>query len=313
MPKMSLIIPVYNVEKYLSKCLDSCIAQTLTDIEIICIEDCSTDNSLKILYEYEKKDSRIIIIRQEKNSGSSANRNLGLKKATGEYVWFIDSDDYIDINACQYFYTNCKTNNLDILRFCANVFFEEEDREVFIDSDYFPKWPLNKIIDMKTQQNYLPIDFGVSPCHYITKLSLIKKFSFEIGRFYEDTDFTPILFSNSNKLKCVNFCGYYRRITPGSITQTPYTTKKILDRLDITNRLNKYIRINKLNKKSYLYKFMHSHAIWTEHNILKPNINLLSKNESEYKEFVSIISKLKGINNISFKIKSKITQIFRKF
>ena len=98
MPKISVIIPVYNVEKYLPKCLDSLINQTLSDIEIICINDCSTDNSLEILEEYASKDERIKIIDLKENQGAAAARNKGLEIAKGEYLGFVDPDDYVDLN-----------------------------------------------------------------------------------------------------------------------------------------------------------------------------------------------------------------------
>ena len=96
MLKVSVIIPVYNVENYLAECLDSIINQTEKDIEIICVEDCSTDSSLEILREYEKKDDRIVILQNEVNSGLSVTRNNGLSVAKGEYVLFVDSDDFIE-------------------------------------------------------------------------------------------------------------------------------------------------------------------------------------------------------------------------
>ena len=97
MPKISVIVPVYNVEKYLARCLDSIINQTLADIEIICINDGSTDNSLEILNDYAKKDSRIKIIDQT-NAGLSCARNAGMQIAQGEYIGFVDSDDWIDLD-----------------------------------------------------------------------------------------------------------------------------------------------------------------------------------------------------------------------
>jgi glycosyltransferase involved in cell wall biosynthesis len=93
--KVSIIIPVYNTEKYIRKCLESAINQTLTDIEIICINDGSTDNSLSILYEYAAKDSRIRVFTKT-NEGVAKARNLGLRHARGEYIGFIDSDDFVD-------------------------------------------------------------------------------------------------------------------------------------------------------------------------------------------------------------------------
>ena len=113
MYKLSVIIPVYNVENYLRECLDSITSQTVKDIEIICIDDGSTDNSPKILKEYQKKDSRIKIITKE-NGGQASARNLGIKKAQGEYIAFIDSDDFIESEMLEKLYTKAKDNNLDI-------------------------------------------------------------------------------------------------------------------------------------------------------------------------------------------------------
>ena len=95
---LSVIIPVYNVEPYLEQCLDSVINQTYKNLEIICINDGSTDNSLKILEKYQKKDNRIKLINQ-KNKGLSEARNAGLDVAKGEYIAFVDSDDYLELNA----------------------------------------------------------------------------------------------------------------------------------------------------------------------------------------------------------------------
>ena len=112
-PKISVIIPVYNVEKYLRKCLDSVVNQTLKEIEIICLDDGSTDNSLEILKEYQAKDSRIIIIQQE-NKGAGAARNNGLNIASGDYIYFLDGDDYIDIDTLKLMYDKIITDNADI-------------------------------------------------------------------------------------------------------------------------------------------------------------------------------------------------------
>lgn len=120
-PKFSIIIPVYNVENYLSKCLDSIINQTLLDIEIICIDDGSMDNSFKILLEYAKIDSRISIIKKE-NGGLSSARNAGMNVAKGNYICFVDSDDYIAFDFCERLYTEILEHNPDIIVFGANIF-----------------------------------------------------------------------------------------------------------------------------------------------------------------------------------------------
>ena len=100
--KISIIIPVYNVENYLAECLNSVVNQTYRNIEIIIVNDGSTDNSFSIIQQYQLQDERIKIINQE-NQGLSAARNAGMKVASGEYLWFVDSDDYVAINACEEF------------------------------------------------------------------------------------------------------------------------------------------------------------------------------------------------------------------
>jgi glycosyltransferase involved in cell wall biosynthesis len=114
-PKVSVIIPIYNREKYLKKCLDSVINQTLNDIEIICIDDGSTDRSREILNGYGKVDSRIKIINQ-KNQGPGLARNIGLKIAKGEYIGFVDSDDWIDLNFYETLFTEAKKQDADLTR-----------------------------------------------------------------------------------------------------------------------------------------------------------------------------------------------------
>lgn len=125
-PKMSVIIPIYNQEKYLEKALLSCKNQTLSDVEIICINDGSTDNSLKILTDCAKKDKRIKIIDQQ-NQGTGCARNNGLKIAKGEYITFLDPDDYIETNAFEELYERAKSQNLDMLVFNFKKLNEQGD------------------------------------------------------------------------------------------------------------------------------------------------------------------------------------------
>lgn len=114
MPAVSVIVPVYNTGKYLSKCLDSLIAQTLSDIEIICINDCSTDNSLEILERYAAKDNRIKIINFTENKGVSVARNTGIDVAEGEYIGFVDSDDFVDLDFYEKIYKKAVETGADI-------------------------------------------------------------------------------------------------------------------------------------------------------------------------------------------------------
>ncbi|MBQ7287428.1 MAG: glycosyltransferase family 2 protein [Candidatus Gastranaerophilales bacterium] len=116
-PKISIIIPMYNVEKYLKQSLDSAINQTLKDIEIIIIDDCSTDNSLALAQDYAKNDKRIVVLSQEFNQGQGIARNKALDIASGEYIMFLDPDDWFEIDACEKAYNQISTNNNEIVFF----------------------------------------------------------------------------------------------------------------------------------------------------------------------------------------------------
>lgn len=115
MAKISVVVPVYNVEKYLKECIDSIINQTLEDIEIICVNDGSTDSSLEILNNYAKKDSRIIVINKS-NSGYGHTMNMGLNAASGEYIGIIESDDFADKNMFEDLYKLAKESDADIVK-----------------------------------------------------------------------------------------------------------------------------------------------------------------------------------------------------
>lgn len=125
MIKVSIIIPVYNVERYLEECLESALNQTLKDIEIICINDGSSDKSLEILNKYESRYDNITVMSNE-NKGQGYCRNKGLKVSRGEYIYFLDSDDYIESDAMEIAYNECKDNSLDILTFDANFFYDKD-------------------------------------------------------------------------------------------------------------------------------------------------------------------------------------------
>ena len=124
-PKVSVIIPVYNTEPYLRQCLDSVVNQTLRDIEIICVDDGSTDGSLSILKEYEQNDPRVTVISQP-NEGQSSARNNGMGRARGEYIDFLDSDDYLTPDALEKALRVAEENDLDAIVFGAEPFYESE-------------------------------------------------------------------------------------------------------------------------------------------------------------------------------------------
>lgn len=123
-PKISIIVPVYKVEKYIHKCIDSILNQTFKDFELILVDDGSPDNCGKICDEYAKKDSRVIVI-HKKNGGQATARNEGLEIARGEYIGFVDSDDYIEPDMYEFLYKMCVDNNCDIANCSSKIFFKD--------------------------------------------------------------------------------------------------------------------------------------------------------------------------------------------
>lgn len=237
MVKISIIVPVYNTEPYLGQCLDSIINQTLEDIEIICVNDGSTDNSLSVLEEYASKDNRIRIINQE-NKGQGFARNNGLKNVNGEYVLFVDSDDWIEINTCEVLYKKANELDLDMLFFCATRYFENEGKYEYDYWDYNYSslngkfW--NKIFTYKDVPNIFKV--AVSACLKLYNTDFLKKSDVHFpNNFFEDNYFFYSLFLKAEKLSIVENQFYNRRIRNGSITQLG--GRHFIDSITATNHI----------------------------------------------------------------------------
>lgn len=196
--KVSVIIPIYNSEKYLEEALKSIINQTLFDIEIICIDDGSTDKSRQILNYYATNDTRIVILSQE-NSGQGVARNEGIKIAKGKYIYFFDSDDILEENALELLYDEAEKDNLDVLYFNGRSFFENTELESDFKhyEKYYTRENMNfkKIVKGFELFNYLSSNgyFRVSPCLQLISKKLIieNKIDFDTTtRVHEDELFS---------------------------------------------------------------------------------------------------------------------------
>lgn len=173
--KVSVIIPVYNAEKYLRQCLDSVINQTLKEIEIICVDDGSTDNSLEILKEYEEKDERVQII-QQKNQFAGVARNNGLKVAAGDWVTFIDSDDFCELTALENLYKIAEENELDFIK-CSSKCFNEALQQ-YENSDWYTNKKAENLFNKVTCfDDYPDILYGIcdTPWSGLYKMSFVKE------------------------------------------------------------------------------------------------------------------------------------------
>lgn len=212
-PKVSIVVPVYKVEPWLRKCMESLTNQTLKDIEIICVDDGSPDNSGAILDEYAENDSRVKVIHQ-KNSGVQMARNAGLDAATGEYIAFVDSDDYVDIHTYETAYNYAKKDNVDILNFGFRKFQNGKDQNNskidFSDSEAISK--------EKYIQNY----FRYYVWDNIFKSDIIQKnkIRFVPGiRPSDDTCFAYMALAEAQTVKVIPAQFYNYRIMPGTLSR----------------------------------------------------------------------------------------------
>lgn len=223
---VSIIVPIFNVEKYLAECLDSLVKQTMDDIEIIMVNDGSTDDSGEIAKSYVDLNENFILINRE-NGGLSAARNSGLDVARGEYVYFLDSDDFLANDAIEKLYKKAKAEDLDQLRFVAYTFEDGTKNYMWIRDiakggykymgDYSGVY---KGLDFyqKTLDND---DYYPSCCMIFTKRSVIEDnhLRFREGIIHEDHLFNFQLTMLCNKVALLHEPLYYRRYRTGSITQ----------------------------------------------------------------------------------------------
>ena len=227
---VSIIIPVYNVEKYLIECLESAVNQTLDNIEIICINDGSTDGSLKILEEYYLKYKNIKIINQE-NAGLSAARNSGIKVAKGKYLYFLDSDDYIELNSMEECFNISEIEKLDILTFDANVFYDSDFKSNNFKERYHRESMLSSEVmngeefynlSNKVGAYYAPVWLNFYKSDFIKENNLY----FYEGILHEDELHTMSSFIKANRIKYISKKFFNRRIRNNSIMTSKINIKR---------------------------------------------------------------------------------------
>ena len=219
MIKVSVIVPIYNTEQYLPRCIDSLINQTLENIEIILVNDASPDNSIKIMREYEEKyPEKIIIIDSKENLKQGGARNLGIEAAKGEYIGFVDSDDWVDKEMYEELYNKAKETDADI-----------------VDSDYVLSYGIGqdyRRTTSNTQEQTGKLDFekrksllirtGSVACK-IYKKEMLNKYNirFSTKLFYEDNEFVPLTLIYANSLERVDkaFYHYFQNNETSTTTQ----------------------------------------------------------------------------------------------
>ena len=249
MSKISVIIPVYNTAKYLKKCLDSVINQTINDFEIICVNDGSTDGSLEILNEYEQKDSRIKVISQE-NKGLAAARNTGLKYVTAPYVYFLDSDDYIESTLFEYAINIFNNFEIDYFCFGSKAFCEDKCIQSLDEIDNYISIKRDGLFNLNFDIGF---NTNIHVWNKIFKTSVIKQnnIKFIEGLLYEDIYFMWYSFFVSNKAYFDNEIYHHYRLRPTSIMELT-TSNKSFDS-GISHMYNWYNLMLSLHSNEFLF------------------------------------------------------------
>lgn len=303
---ISIIMSVYNVEEYLDECLKSIFTQTYTNIEVIIVNDGSTDNSIDIINKYRQKNSNIVYIEQE-NKGLSEARNLGLKVAKGEYILYIDSDDYIDSNMLQLMINKIKKDNSDMVIIGHREFYDDiagNDRDIYLDvyddRIYTGKEVANMMLECKVM--------GVAWNKLYKRDKLIKEnFNFESGRYTQDWYPTFKHISTLNNISFINQPLYKYRLRSSSTTSKKnekrledynYAVSNIINYAECSNMLFdkksidkfKAITFNRIISLYYSINYSNKSNIYKEFKKTKYNENNLS---------LFTLIKLKGINKRS--------------
>ena len=260
--KISIVLPVYNVEKYLEQCLDSVLNQDLKEIEVICVNDGSSDNSGEILDRYQKKDSRVIVINQE-NQGQGAARNSGMKIARGEYLFFVDPDDWIMENSLKRVYDFAKENNSTVVFFDSKFYneplnkFDNDRIQDYLTKKFNKNFDNIKSFSLKDCNNDFSA-FCLAVWNRIFKTDFIKNnnISFPKTKLSEDTTFS---IETMFLCDCVHYFQEYvycYRIRKGSTSHTNNIhAMKVFDSLDmLEDFMKEHNLFNTYKKQFYEYK-----------------------------------------------------------
>lgn len=299
--KFSIIVPVYNIEEYINKCIDSIVKQNYTNYEVIIVNDGSTDNSLSKLKKYNQDNIKIVT---KKNGGLSSARNFGLKYATGEYVWFVDGDDYIEKKSL--YELNKKLNSLKY----------EPELLVF---QYFEDYQTKRVrfIDRISwnDKEYLPL-VAVSAWSKIYKMNYIKKekIKFTEGLIYEDLEINPYLLCTAKHVEFLEKPLYNYVIRDGSIMNEKKFKQNRDDKFIVLKRLfNRF-------KENNIYEQYHEQLTYLaiRHLIMVYSREIMIFDKSIYiprcNRVLDFLNQMDNnwINNKYLKESSKLSRLFAK-
>lgn len=252
MYKISIIVPVYKVENELDRCVRSLLNQTHQNIEIILVDDGSPDRCPELCDGYAVEDQRVKVI-HKKNGGLSDARNAGLREATGDYIMYVDSDDYIDLDSCQRFIKAIEKEAVDIVAGGA-VKESSDDREEMLHTStpegkiYSSGYFIKKSI--RAHQWYAPAPFNIYKRDFLIKNELY----FKVGRYFEDMEMLPRVFLAAEKISCIDGIFYHYIVRKESIMTSETNPKKEKDSIqNLTEWKERFDQISDRGLRKCLY------------------------------------------------------------
>ena len=289
-PLISIIIPIYNVENFLPPCIDSVLLQTYENIEIILVDDGSSDNSRNICDAYSLKDNRIKVIHKE-NGGLSDARNVGIENINGDFVFFLDSDDLIEKDTIEYLYHMLTINNAD-MSICQRALIDEEGKQIVEKTAYFDSVIIGKEECLKALMQHKIND---SACMKLYKSEIFHNIRFPKGKFNEDLFVSHLTIAQTQTIAVGKEQKYLYRIRKNSITHRNFE-KRHLDVIEGAKRRLNFISLNYPSLIKYARAGMISAANLCSYTIinssqhlkqLKSEIKLLQKYYRKYlKDFI---------------------------
>lgn len=239
MPKISVIVPIYNVEAYVGDCLQSLIKQTLSDIEIICIDDCGKDKSMQIVKDFAARDKRIRIVKNWRNRGLSYSRNHGMRYARAPYIMFCDSDDMFMSDTCEKMYNAITESGTDVVVGNIHVIYEANHNLKESDAKFF-RVPTVGIFDIPENNKYICYGSAWGKI-YRRNVIINNKLNFPNGLKHEDEFFWPAFCSVARRVGFIENIVYQYRRRAGSIMNVAYQQNKLnIDPLKILEKYFKY-------------------------------------------------------------------------
>ncbi len=255
--KVSVVMPVYNTQDFVREAIRCITEQTLREIEIVIVDDGSTDSSPRILHEEAEKDSRIKVYTQP-NQGQSVARNTGLTKISGEYIYFMDSDDLLELSALEKCYNKCKAGELDLVAFDADVFGAEDNqfptdayhRSVGLEDKVYKGVDLMNLM-MREHRFRTPVWLSVVRREYLESIGL----KFYPGIIHEDELFTAICFVEARRAGVIAEPFFKRRVRGSSTMTTNFSTRNVTGYLTVVDELIAYGRGKESETKETIHLF----------------------------------------------------------